>query len=182
MVCHGVPDKSVVIKKGDILNIDVTTCLNNFHGDTSKTFLIGDVAPKGQKLVEFTYQCMRKGIDQVRPGGHFGDIGAAIEEMAKKEGYGVVEDYCGHGIGREFHEAPQVVHVGRRGTGKKMKPGMTFTVEPMINIGNKATKHLKKDDGWTVVTSDGSLSAQFEHTILVTTEGHEILTLRPEEQ
>ena len=182
VVCHGIPDKKVVIKKGDILNIDVTTCLNNFHGDTSKTFFVGDVSPESKKLVDFTYLCMRKGIEQVRPGGHFGDIGAVIEEMAIEEGYGVVEEYCGHGIGREFHEDPQIVHVGKRGTGKKMKPGMTFTVEPMINAGDKRTKHLKKDDGWTVVTADHSLSAQFEHTILVTSEGYEILTLRPEEQ
>ena len=181
VICHGVPDKRVVLKKGDILNIDVTTCLNHFHGDTNKTFLVGDVPPKTRKLVDFTYQCMRKGIEQVRPGGHIGDIGAAIQEMAEREGHGVVEEYCGHGIGREFHEEPQVVHIGRRGTGVRMKPGMTFTIEPMINMGSKATTFLKKDDGWTVITEDGSLSAQFEHTILVTTEGHEILTLRPEE-
>ena len=181
VICHGVPSKKVALKKGDILNIDVTTCLNKFHGDTNKTFLVGEVLPKTRQLVDFTYRCMRKGIEQVRPGGHFGDIGAAIEEMAHREGYEVVEDYCGHGIGREFHEEPQVLHVGKWGTGAKMKPGMTFTIEPMINMGSKTTKFLKKDDGWTVVTADGSLSAQFEHTILVTSEGHEILTLRPEE-
>ena len=182
VICHGIPDKRVVLKDGDILNIDVTTCLNKFHGDTNKTFLVGNVSPRTRKLVEFTYRCMRKGIEQIRPGGHFGDIGAAIEKMARQEGHGVVEDYCGHGIGREFHEEPQILHVGRRGTGAKMKPGMTFTVEPMINMGSKATRFLKKDDGWTVVTVDGSLSAQFEHTILVTPRGHEILTLRPEEK
>ena len=181
VICHGVPNKKHVLKNGDILNIDVTTCLNKFHGDTNKTFFIGDVPTKTRKLVDITYKCMRKGIEQIRPGGHFGDIGAAIQEIAEKEGYSVVEDYCGHGIGREFHEEPQIVHVGKRGTGAKMKPGMTFTVEPMINIGSKTTKFSHPDDGWTVVTVDGSLSAQFEHTILVTSEGHEILTLRPEE-
>ena len=181
VICHGIPSKKVILKDGDILNIDVTTCLNNFHGDTNKTFLVGEVSPKTQKLVDFTYRCIRKGIEQVRPGGHFGDIGAAIQKMAENEGYGVVEDYCGHGIGREFHEEPQVVHVGKRGTGAKMKPGMTFTIEPMINMGSKTTRFPEKDDGWTVITADGSLSAQFEHTILVTSEGHEILTLRPEE-
>ena len=181
VICHGIPDKKVVLKNSDILNIDVTTYLNKFHGDTNKTFFVGDVPPKTRKLVEITYKCMRKGIDQIRPGGHFGDIGAAIQEVAEQEGYGVVEDYCGHGIGRDFHEEPQIVHVGKWGTGAQMKPGMTFTVEPMINMGSKATKFLKKDDGWTVITADGSLSAQFEHTVLVTSEGHEILTLRPEE-
>lgn len=180
VVCHGIPSKSEVIKDGDIVNIDITTYLNKFHGDTNKTFLVGNVDPKIKKLVDVTYECLMAGINQVKPGGHIGDIGAAIMEIAHGHGYSVVEDYCGHGIGREFHEAPQVVHVGKRGTGPQMKPGMTFTIEPMINIGAKDCRVLK--DGWTVVTRDKSWSAQFEHTILVTETGHEILTLRNEER
>lgn len=180
VICHGIPSTQDILKDGDILNIDVTTYLNKFHGDTNQTFLVGNVSPEIKKLVDVTYQCMRAGIDQVRPGGHIGDIGAAIQEIAHSHGYSVVEDYCGHGIGREFHEAPQVVHVGKRGTGPEMKPGMTFTIEPMINLGVKDGKLLK--DGWTVVTRDKKWSAQFEHTILVTPDGHEILTLRTEEQ
>ena len=140
---------------------------------------MGNVSAEVKKLVEITYQCMRAGIDTVVPGGHIGDIGAAIQEIAHAHGYSVVEDYCGHGIGREFHEAPQIVHVGKRGTGAEMKPGMTFTIEPMINLGKKEGKLLK--DGWTVVTRDKKWSAQFEHTILVTPTGHEILTLRKDE-
>lgn len=179
VICHGIPSKSEILKDGDILNIDVTTYLNKFHGDTNKTFLIGNVSPEVKKLVEVTYQCMRAGIAAVKPGGHIGDIGAAIFEIASSHGYSVVEDYCGHGIGREFHEAPQVVHVGKKGSGPEMKPGMTFTIEPMINLGNKEGKLLK--DGWTVVTRDKKWSAQFEHTVLVTNDGVEILTLRKEE-
>jgi methionyl aminopeptidase len=179
VICHGIPNKNEILKDGDILNIDVTTYLNKFHGDTNKTFLVGNVSPEIKKLVDVTYQCMRAGIETVVPGGHIGDIGAAIQAIAHANGYSVVEDYCGHGIGREFHEAPQVVHVGKRGTGPEMKPGMTFTIEPMINLGHKEGKLLK--DGWTVVTRDKKWSAQFEHTILVTPTGHEILTLRSEE-
>ena len=179
VICHGIPSKEDILKDGDILNIDVTTYLNKFHGDTNKTFLVGNVADPIKKLVEVTYQCMREGIKTVRPGGRIGDIGAIIQEIAHSHGYSVVEDYCGHGIGREFHEAPQVVHVGKKGTGPEMKPGMTFTIEPMINIGAKDGKVLK--DNWTVITRDKKWSAQFEHTILVTPDGHEILTLRREE-
>ncbi len=179
VICHGIPAKTDILKDGDILNIDVTTYLNKFHGDTNKTFLVGNVSAEVKKLVEITYLCMREGIKTVRPGGHIGDIGAIIQEIAYSFGYSVVEDYCGHGIGREFHEAPQVVHVGKKGTGAEMKPGMTFTIEPMINIGAKEGKLLK--DGWTVVTRDKKWSAQFEHTILVTPTGHEILTLRSDE-
>lgn len=179
VICHGIPSANNILKDGDILNIDITTYLNKFHGDTNKTFMVGNVTPEVKKLVEITYQCMRAGIATVTPGGHVGDIGAAIEEIAHANGYSVVEDYCGHGIGREFHEPPQIVHVGKRGTGAELKPGMTFTVEPMINMGKKDGKLLK--DGWTVVTCDKKWSAQFEHTILVTSEGHEILTLRKEE-
>ena len=179
VICHGIPSKDIVLKNGDIVNIDITTYLNKFHGDTNKTFFVGDVSPEIKKLVEVTYQCTRLGINQVRPGGRIGDIGAVIEEFAHSHGYSVVEDYCGHGIGREFHEEPQVVHFGKRNTGPEMKPGMTFTIEPMINIGEKECKTLR--DGWTVVTKDKKWSAQFEHTILVTPDGFEILTLRDEE-
>ncbi len=179
VICHGIPRDDEYIKEGDILNIDVTTYLNKFHGDTNKTFYVGEVSPEVKKLVEITYLCTREGIKTVKPGGRIGDIGAVIQEIAHSHGYSVVEDYCGHGIGREFHEAPQVVHVGKKGTGPEMKPGMTFTIEPMINLGKKEGKILK--DGWTVVTRDKKWSAQFEHTILVTPDGHEILTLRKDE-
>lgn len=179
VICHGIPNKKDILKSGDILNIDVTTYLNKFHGDTNMTFLIGEVSDEVKKLVDVTYKCMREGIKQVRPGGRIGDIGAIIEEIAGDYGYGVVEEYCGHGIGREFHEEPQVTHVGIKGTGPEMKPGMTFTIEPMINLGSRHCKLLK--DGWTVITKDGKKSAQFEHTILVTESGFDILTLRPDE-
>ncbi len=179
VVCHGIPNTEHIVKDGDILNIDITTYIDGFHGDTNKTFLVGNVKPEVKKLVEVTYECMMAGIKTVRPGAHIGDIGAAIQEIAHAHGYSVVEDYCGHGIGREFHEAPQVVHVGKKGTGPSIKPGMTFTIEPMINLGVKETKLLA--DGWTVITKDKKWSAQFEHTILVTNEGFEILTLRSEE-
>ncbi len=180
VICHGIPNKRDILKEGDILNIDVTTYLNKFHGDTNKTFYIGNVGNEIKKLVETTYICMIEGIKQVKPGGHFGDIGAIIEEIAYDHGYSVVEDYCGHGIGREFHEEPQIVHVGKKGTGPEIKPNMTFTIEPMINMGEKYCTLL--DDGWTVITRDNSLSAQFEHTILVTNDSYEILTLREEEK
>jgi methionyl aminopeptidase len=179
VICHGIPSKNVILKDGDILNVDVTTYFNKFHGDTNKTFLVGNVSSEIKKLVDVTYQCMREGIKTIHPGSHVGDIGAAIEKLAKSHGYSVVEDYCGHGIGREFHEDPQIVHVGQKGRGVKIKEGMTFTVEPMINLGTKFTDLQK--DGWTVLTKDRKWSAQFEHTILVTPDGHEILTLRPEE-
>ena len=180
VICHGIPKEKDILKDGDILNIDVTTYLNKFHGDTNKTFIIGEASTETKTLVDITYKCMMAGIEQVRPGGFIGDIGAAIQEVAHGSGYSVVEDYCGHGIGREFHEEPQVVHVGKKGTGAQLKPGMTFTIEPMINIGKKDCRVLK--DGWTVITKDKKLSAQFEHTILVTDEGYEILTLRAEER
>jgi methionyl aminopeptidase len=179
VICHGIPSKKDVLKDGDILNIDITTYLDKFHGDTNQTFLVGDVDPKTKKLVDVTYECTRLGIDQVKPGNRIGDIGSAIAELAHSHGYSVVKDYCGHGIGREFHEEPQVVHIAKKGTGPIMKPGMTFTIEPMINMGRPFCKVLK--DNWTVVTKDKSLSAQFEHTILVTETGYEILTLRPDE-
>ena len=177
VICHGIPSPRVVLNEGDIINVDVTTYYKKFHGDTNRTFLVGKVDPKIQKLVEITKQCMMAGIKTVRPGSHLGDIGAAIVEIAHDHGYSVVKDYCGHGIGREFHEEPQVLHYGKKGTGIEVKPGMTFTIEPMINLGKPHCKTL--DDEWTVVTKDGSWSAQFEHTILVTEsgDGHEILTL-----
>ena len=180
VICHGIPKKSEILKDGDILNIDVTTCLNKFHGDTNKTFLVGQVDGNIKKLVSMTYRCLRAGIEQVRPGGKIGDIGAVISEMAQDHGLSVVREYCGHGIGRGFHEDPQILHYARKGTGVEMKPGMTFTIEPMINLGKRHCRLL--EDEWTVVTCDGKWSAQFEHTILVTEEGHEILTLREEER
>lgn len=180
VICHGIPSKKDILRDGDILNIDVTTKLKGFHGDTNKTFFVGDVRPEIKKLVDVTYDCMWTGIRQVKPGNQIGDIGGAISELAKKHGYGVVEEYCGHGIGREFHEEPQVVHSAESGTGPVMKPGMTFTIEPMINLGTRHCELLS--DGWTVLTSDRKWSAQFEHTILVTETGYEVLTLRSEEK
>lgn len=179
VICHGIPSKKVILKDGDILNIDVTTYLNKFHGDTNKTFLVGNVDSEIKKLVDVTYRCMREGINTVKPGSRIGDIGAIIQEVAHGNGFSVVEEYCGHGIGREFHEEPQVVHVGKKGTGPEVKPGMTFTIEPMINLGKRHCELLADD--WTVITKDGKWSAQFEHTILVTESGHEILTLRSDE-
>ena len=177
VICHGIPDPRVGLQDGDIVNVDVTTYYKKFHGDTNRTFLLGNVAPEIQQLVEVTRQCMMAGIATVRPGSHLGDIGAVIEEMAHDHGFTVVQEYCGHGIGREFHEDPQVLHYGKRGSGMELRPGMTFTIEPMINLGKRHCKLL--DDGWTVVTKDGSWSAQFEHTILVAEsgDGHEILTI-----
>ena len=177
VICHGIPSKKDKVKNGDILNIDVTTILDGFHGDTNRTFIVGDVPERVVKLVETTYQCMIEGISTVKPGARLGDIGFAIETLANKHGFTVVQEYCGHGIGREFHEDPQVLHYGQAGTGVTLKEGMTFTVEPMINAGKRYCKLLR--DGWTVKTKDGSLSAQFEHTIVVTSEGFEILSLAP---
>jgi methionyl aminopeptidase len=175
VICHGIPSSEDILKEGDILNIDVTTKLNNYHGDTNKTFLIGDVPEEIIKLVDKTKECLMAAIEVVKPGGHLGDIGAVIQEIAESAGYSVVREYCGHGIGREFHEEPQVLHYGKKGTGVELRPGMTFTIEPMINLGKRHC--LLLEDEWTVVTKDGSPSAQFEHTILVTEEGSEILTL-----
>lgn len=180
VVCHGIPSKEDVVKDGDILNIDVTTILNSFHGDTNRTFFCGKVSEETKKLVQITYDCMMAGINEVAPGKTLGDIGAAIQELAEGAGYSVVRDFCGHGIGREFHEDPQVLHYGKRGEGLKLKEGMTFTIEPMINIGTHKVEML--DDGWTVLTEDGSLSAQFEHTLVVTKKGFEILTPWPDPQ
>lgn len=176
VVCHGIPSPKVIVKEGDILNLDVTTTLKSFFGDTNCTFFVGEkIAPEVRNLVKHTYEAMMLGIKEVRPGARLGNVGAAIQEYAEDLGYSVVRDYCGHGIGRNFHEEPQVVHFGKRNTGIEIRPGMTFTIEPMINLGKKETKVLKDD--WTVETKDGKWSAQFEHTILVTEAGFEILTV-----
>jgi methionyl aminopeptidase len=176
VVCHGIPG-SRTLKDGDIVNIDVTPLLNGWHGDTSRMYLVGDVPVKARRLVEVTYEAMMLGIAQARPGNRLGDISHAIQSFAEKHRYGVVRDFCGHGVGRNFHDAPEVVHVGRPGTGPELRPGMIFTIEPMINIGKPDVKVL--DDGWTAVTRDRSLSAQFEHSIGITEDGCEIFTLSP---
>ncbi|MEM9455310.1 MAG: type I methionyl aminopeptidase [Myxococcota bacterium] len=176
VVCHGIPGNRT-LAEGDIINIDITTILNGYHGDTSEMFLVGEVSDEARKLVDVTRHSMWLGIKEVAHGKRIGDIGAAIQAYAKGEhGYGVVEAFCGHGIGKLFHTAPQVTHTGRRGTGMRMKAGMTFTIEPMINQGTHECQVL--DDGWTAVTRDGRLSAQTEHTLLVTDHGYEVLTMR----
>jgi len=179
VVCHGIPSDDRVLKDGDIINIDVTVIEDGWHGDTSKMYLVGKVADHAKRLVEVTQECMFAGIREVRPGAHLGDVGAAIQEHAETNHYSVVRDYCGHGIGQVYHEEPQVLHYGQRHEGLELKEGMCFTIEPMINLGGYQTKLL--NDGWTVVTNDGRLSAQWEHTIAVTSSGYEILTLRSEE-
>lgn len=179
VVCHGIPSDDRVLKDGDIINIDVTVIEDGWHGDTSKMYLVGKVADHAKRLVEVTQECMYAGIKEVRPGAHLGDVGAAIQEHAETNHYSVVRDYCGHGIGQVYHEEPQVLHYGQRHEGLELKEGMCFTIEPMINLGGYQTKLL--NDGWTVVTKDGRLSAQWEHTIAVTSSGYEILTLRSEE-
>jgi methionyl aminopeptidase len=176
VVCHGIPGERV-LKEGDIVNIDVTPILNGWHGDTSRMYLVGDVGIKAAKLVQTTYECLMLGIAQARPGNRLGDIAHAIQAHAEAQRYSVVRDFCGHGLGRVFHDAPEVVHAGRPGTGPELRPGMFFTIEPMINIGKPASKIL--DDGWTAVTRDRSLSAQFEHSIGITEEGCEIFTRSP---
>ncbi len=178
-VCHGIPNDKK-LKNGDIINIDVTIIKDGYHGDTSKMFYVGDVAPYAQRLCEVTRECMFKGIEQVRPGARLGDIAAVIQQHAESNHYSVVREYCGHGIGAEFHEDPQVLHYGKAGTGEELKEGMIFTIEPMINAGKRHVK-LNKRDGWTVDTADRRLSAQWEHEVLVTADGYEILTLRQEE-
>ena len=175
VICHGIPNKKQILKDGDIINIDVTPILDGYHGDTSKTFFVGNPSDEAKKLVEVTEECMYKGINAVRPNGRVGDIGAAIQEYAESFGYSVVRNFVGHGIGRVFHTPPQIPHYGKAGTGKKLRPGMVFTVEPMINIGTYESELL--DDGWTALTKDRKLSAQFEHTITVTRDGVEILTV-----
>jgi len=172
-VCHGIPGERV-LRSGDILNIDVTVIKDGFHGDTSRMFYVGEPAIQARRLVDVTYEAMWLGIAQVRPGAMLGDLGHAIQSHAEKHGYSIVREFCGHGIGRKFHEDPQILHYGKPGTGLRLEPGMIFTVEPMINAGRPAIRELA--DGWTIVTKDHSLSAQWEHTVLVTEGGHEILT------
>lgn len=180
VVCHGVPSASEQLDGGDIVNFDVTLEKNGYIADSSKTYMVGNVAPAAQRLVQVTYEAMWNGIRAVKPGASLGDIGHAIEKHAKKNGYSVVRDYCGHGIGREMHEPPQVLHFGRPRTGLTLREGMVFTIEPMLNAGRAAVKTLA--DGWTVVTRDSTLSAQFEHTVAVTRSGVQVLTLRPDER
>ena len=179
VVCHGIPDFKRKLKDGDILNIDVTVIKDGWHGDTSKMFLVGKSQPHNERLVNITQECLYKGIEQVKPGAHLGDIGNAIQVHAENNHYSVVEDYCGHGIGEIYHEDPQVLHYGQIGTGLELREGMCFTIEPMINLGTKYTKALA--DGWTVETKDGRNSAQWEHTLVVTSSGYEVLTKRSEE-
>ena len=173
-ICHGIPGEKQ-LRSGDIVNIDVTTIKNGYHGDTSRMFLIGETSIQARRLCDVTFECLWKGIEQVRPGASLGDIGHAIQQHAEGAGFSVVREFCGHGVGASFHEDPQVVHYGRPGTGVVLRPNMIFTIEPMINAGKAAIRALA--DGWTVVTKDHSLSAQWEHTVLVTETGYEILTV-----
>ena len=175
VVCHGIPGPKK-LKDGDLINVDVTVIRDGFHGDTSKMFHVGKPSVLGSRLVDVTHAAMMAGIEMVRPGTTLGDIGHAVQQVAEAEGFSIVREYCGHGIGRVFHEEPQVLHYGKPGTGMVLQPGMTFTIEPMVNAGRPEVKLLP--DGWTVVTKDHSLSAQWEHTILVTDDGFEVLTHR----
>lgn len=179
VVCHGVPSTAEILQDGDIVNLDITLEKNGYIADSSKTYLVGTVAPEAKRLVRATYEVMWKGIRAVRPGARPGDVGHSIERHARRHGYSVVRDYCGPGIGREMHEAPQVLHWGQPQTGLVLREGMTFTIEPMLNQGRHAVR--TEDDGWTVVTADGMLSTQFEHTVTVTRQGVRVLTLRPGE-
>lgn len=180
VVCHGVPSTTEILRDGDIVNFDITLEKNGFIADSSKTYLVGEVSPTARRLVRVTYEALWQGIRAVRPGARLGDIGHAIERHAKQSGYSVVRDYCGHGIGREMHEPPQVLHWGRPQTGLALQEGMVFTIEPMLNQGNRAVR--TEADGWTVTTRDGKWSAQFEHTVAVTRDGVQVLTLRAEER
>ncbi len=179
VICHGIPgDKK--LKKGDIINLDITVIKDGYHGDTSKMFMLGTPSVRAQRLVQISRECLLKGIELVKPGRPLGDIGHAIEQHAKKNSFSVVHEYCGHGIGQKFHEEPQVLHYGKKGTGPVLETGMTFTIEPMVNAGKRHCK-LNPNDGWTVTTKDRSLSSQWEHTLLVTETGVEVLTKRSEE-
>lgn len=178
VVCHGVPGQKK-LKDGDIVNVDVTVIKDGYHGDTSKMFVVGKPSIQAQRLITVTQECLYLGIKMVRPGIHFGDIGAAIQKHAESNSFSIVREYCGHGIGKDFHEDPNVLHYGKGGEGAEIKAGMIFTIEPMINAGKRDVKEMP--DQWTVVTKDHSLSAQWEHTILVTETGYEVLTKRPEE-
>ncbi|MDB9528112.1 type I methionyl aminopeptidase [Oscillatoria sp. CS-180] len=175
VVCHGIPSADQILRDGDIMNIDVTPILGGFHGDTSRTFFVGDPSPLARKLVKVTEECMWLGIRAVKPGARIGDIGAAIQAYAEAEGFSVVRDFVGHGVHRIFHTAPQIPHYGTAGKGKKLRKGMVFTIEPMINVGSHEVEVLA--DGWTALTADRKLSAQFEHTIAVTEDGADVLTL-----
>lgn len=175
VICHGIPSEAKALKNGDIVNIDVTVIDDGWHGDTSRMYLVGKVPAHAKRLVDVTKDCLFAGINEVKPGATLGDVGFAIQALAEKNHYSVVRDYCGHGIGQTYHEEPQVMHYGQKGEGLKLEEGMCFTIEPMINLGTHHSKVL--NDGWTVVTKDGKLSAQWEHTVAVTKDGHEILTL-----
>jgi methionyl aminopeptidase len=177
VVCHGIPSDKKILKNGDIVNIDITVIKDGFHGDTSKMFCLGDVAPHAQRLIEITQECLYRAIAVVKPGATLGDIGHVIQQYAEKNYYSVVREYCGHGIGAIFHDEPQILHYGQKGAGMTLKQGMTFTIEPMLNAGRRHVK-LNKKDGWTVTTRDGRLSAQWEHTLAVTAEGVEVFTAR----
>ncbi|WP_204103997.1 MULTISPECIES: type I methionyl aminopeptidase [Spirulina sp. CCY15215] len=174
VICHGIPNAKQILKEGDIINIDVTPIVDGYHGDTSRTFFVGTPSPTAQKLVEVTEECLYRGIAAVKPGGRIGDIGAAIQKYAEAQGFSVVRDFVGHGVSRVFHAPPQIPHYGRQGKGKRLRSGMVFTIEPMINEGT--WKHELLSDGWTALTKDRKLSAQFEHTIAVTVDGVDILT------
>ncbi|MFP5392578.1 MAG: type I methionyl aminopeptidase [Gammaproteobacteria bacterium] len=180
VVCHGVPSDTDILRDGDIVNFDITLEKNGYIADSSKTYLVGEVSAQAKRLVQVTYEAMWKGIRAVRPGARLGDVGHAIERHAKRHGYSVVREYCGHGIGQEMHEPPQVLHWGKPQTGLVLKEGMVFTIEPMLNHGRHDVE--TQDDGWTVTTVDGQLSAQFEHTVAVTRDGVRVLTLRPDEK
>lgn len=179
VVCHGIPSEKKILKNGDIINIDITVICDGYHGDTSKMFVVGKAPAHAERLIKITQECLYKGIEMVRPGTTLGDIGHVIQAHAEGNYYSIVRDYCGHGIGKVFHEDPQVLHYGSPGTGMKLQEGMTFTIEPMVNAGKATTK--LKSDGWTVETKDGRLSAQWEHTLAVTATGVEVLTARKEE-
>ena len=174
VVCHGVPGEKK-LKPGDIVNIDITVIKDGYHGDTSRMFYVGQPSIQAKRLCDVTFECMWRGIEAIRPGAHLGDIGYAIQSYAEEHGFSIVREFCGHGIGRKFHEEPQVLHYGRRGAGLKLEAGMIFTVEPMINAGKPDIRQLA--DGWTIVTKDHSLSAQWEHTVLVAPDGYDVLTL-----
>ncbi|MBD2021307.1 type I methionyl aminopeptidase [Leptolyngbya sp. FACHB-36] len=175
VICHGIPHPKQILKDGDIINIDVTLILDGYYGDTSKTFLVGNPSATARTLVEVTHDCMMRGIAEIKPGARIGDIGAAIQEYAETHRFSVVREMVGHGVGQQFHMEPQIPHYGQRGSGLKLRPGMVFTVEPMLNEGSRDIKILS--DGWTIMTRDKKLSAQFEHTVAVTEDGAEILTL-----
>lgn len=181
VICHGIPSDDKILKNGDIINIDITVIKDGFHGDTSEMFCVGDVPDHAKRLIKITQECLYKAIKIVKPGITLGDIGHTVQQHGEANNYSIVREYCGHGIGRIFHEQPQVLHYGKPDTGIKLAEGMTFTIEPMLNAGTRFTK-LSKKDGWTVTTKDRRLSAQWEHTLAVTSDGCEVLTLRPNEK